>query len=81
MSVIVETYRESGSGLHGSIHVRPVAGQDFPTSLRVRCPKKFAEAYPLGTRFRIDAKLTDREGGQPFLSTYHGWPFDVLGKL
>jgi hypothetical protein len=37
--VIVETYYESGSGLHGDIHVRPVAGQQVSRSLRVRFPK------------------------------------------
>jgi hypothetical protein len=26
-TIIVETYRISGSGLHGDIHVRPVAGE------------------------------------------------------
>jgi hypothetical protein len=33
-TLIVETYRESGSGLHGDIHVRCVRGQEFPQSLR-----------------------------------------------
>ena len=34
--IIVETYYESGSGLHGDIHVRPIAGQQIPQDLRVR---------------------------------------------
>src|ERR1700735_165312 len=25
--IVVETYLESGSGLHGDLHVRPIAGQ------------------------------------------------------
>jgi len=28
--------------------------------------------YPLGTRFLLFAKLTDRLGGTPFLYAYHG---------
>ena len=33
--------------------------------------------YPLGTKFRLNAKLTDRQGGTPFLYAYHGDP-DVV---
>ena len=35
-TIIVETYRISGSGLHGEIHDRPVKGEQFPQSLHVR---------------------------------------------
>ena len=30
-TIVVETYRVSGSSLHGDIHVRPVAGEQFST--------------------------------------------------
>jgi hypothetical protein len=64
--VTVETYvADHTSGLHGKVHVRPVAGQGFSTSLRVRSPKEMRRDYPIGTQFRIYAKLTDREGGEP----------------
>jgi len=66
-TIIVETYYASGSGLHGNIHVRPVEGQGFSQSLHVRSPKEMRRNYPVGTRFRIYAKLTDKEGGAPFL--------------
>jgi len=79
-TVVVETYRESGSGLHGDIHVRTVPDEQFPQSLRVRFPRKVRYAYPVGTRFRVRAKLTDREGGSTFLHTNHAWPFEVLDK-
>ena len=29
IQIVVETYIESGSGLHGDIHVRPIAGQQL----------------------------------------------------
>ena len=77
-TLIVETYRESGSGLHGDIHVRCVEGQEFPRSLRVRSPKQMRRNHPVGTRFRIYAKLIDKEGGNPFLHTHHNWDYDVL---
>ena len=66
-TIIVETYRISGLGLHGDIHVRPVAGEQFPQTLHVRSPKEIRWKYPIGTRFRI----TDIEGGNPFLHTHH----------
>ena len=36
--------------------------------------------YPVGTRFRIYAKLTDKEGDNVFLHTHHNWDYDVLDK-
>jgi hypothetical protein len=77
--IIVETYYESGSGLHGDIHVRPIAGQQIPQDLRVRFPRALRSAYPVGTRFRVYAKLTDREGGGNFIHTNHAWDVEVLG--
>jgi hypothetical protein len=77
--VVVESYRTSRtSGLHGDIHVRPVAGEQFPQTLHVRSPKEMRRKYPVGTRFRIYAKLTDKEGGNPFLHTHHNWDYEVL---
>jgi hypothetical protein len=78
--VIVETYRESGSGLHGDIHVRPIAGEQLPQSLRVRFPKSLRHAHRIGTRFLVYAKLTDRDGGSDFVHTNHAWDVEVLGK-
>lgn len=79
--VEVETYiAERTSGLHGRIHVRPVAGGKFDPSLQVECSKEMIRKYPIGTRFRIWAKLTDREGGRPFLYTSYRWSYDVLAR-
>lgn len=77
--IVVESFRpSSASGLHGSVHIRPVAGQGIPTTLHVECSKKLSKDYPVGTIFRIQAKLTDREGGGEYLYSYFRWPFDVL---
>jgi hypothetical protein len=73
-------YRESGSGLHGDIHVRPIAGQQLPQSLRVRFPKALRHAHEIGTRFLVYAKLTDKDGGNEFVHTNHAWDVEVLGK-
>jgi hypothetical protein len=67
--IIVETYRESGGGLHGDLHVRPIAGQGISRDLRVRFPKALRRAYDLGTHFLVYAKVTN-----------HVWDVEVLGK-
>jgi len=61
---IVESYYpDSAVGLHGPIHIRPVAGEEFPTHLHVECSKDLVnpKIHPVGTRFRIRVKLTDRQ--------------------
>ncbi|RWF58895.1 MAG: hypothetical protein EOS50_01305 [Mesorhizobium sp.] len=76
----VESYREKGSGLHGDVHIRPVAGGHYPTSIRVECPREMRDTgrFPLGTRFSIKVKLTDRAGSGDFLYSHHSWAYTVL---
>ena len=78
-SIVVETYRISGSGLHGDVHVRPVKGEIFPQSLHVRgFSKNVRIAHPIGTRFRVRVKLTDKDGSTPFLHMHHNWDHEVV---
>jgi hypothetical protein len=77
--VVVESFLPaSTSGLHGDVHIRPVAGQGLDTDMFVECSKELSKNYRVGTRFRIKAKVTDREGSRPFLYSYFGWRYDVL---
>jgi hypothetical protein len=76
--VVVESYRESGSGLHGDVHIRPVPGEGFPRGMRVECSKSLSRDYPVGTRFKIKAKLTDKENGGEFLYSYFRWKLEVV---
>lgn len=79
--IIVESYRPSAtSGLHGPVHIRPIAGQLFLPSLQVECAKELSENYPVGTRFKLKVKLTDRDGSGDYLYSYFNWPVEVLGK-
>lgn len=72
--IIVETfYPDNTSGLHGPIHVRPLPGQGLDTSLMVECSKSLVEDYPVGSLFKIKAKVTDRLGSGTFVYSYHGW--------
>lgn len=66
----------------GRLLVRPMAGQAFAPTMRVQCARSMRDPalYPAGTRFLVNARLTDRLGGKPFLYTYHGDPVQVLSK-
>lgn len=57
-----------------AVLIRPVPGQAFAPTLSVQCSRRLSDTglYPLGTRFLLSAKLTDRLGGTPFLYAYHG---------
>lgn len=74
-TIIVESFRP-GSG--SAIHVRPIAGQFYPQHLLVECSRSLTRDFPVGTRFRLQVKLTDRQGDGEFLYSYYGWPFEVL---
>ena len=76
--VIVESYYAVKSGKSTRVHVRPVAGQGYDTKMDVRCRRDMRDVHPIGTKFLIWAKLTDKEGGKPFLSTFHGGPYEVI---
>jgi hypothetical protein len=79
----VESYNaRPDQRLHGGVHVRPVPGRPFSPDLRVECSKKLSDTkyYPVGTRFRMWAKPTDREGGGQFVYSRFRWKYDVLTK-
>ena len=80
-SIEVESYRESQTGgLHGAVHIRPTKGGIYPQDVRVECPREMRDTsrFPLGTVFRVRAKLTDRQGGGSFLYSHHSWAYEVV---
>lgn len=77
--IIVESYRPaSTSGLHGDVHIRPIEGQIFPPSLHVSSSGAMKTDFPVGTRFRILAKLTNRGDGSEYLYSNPQKPLDVV---
>ncbi|WP_242095366.1 hypothetical protein [Sphingomonas sp. CROZ-RG-20F-R02-07] len=80
VTIVAESFRPvSTARLHGKVHMRPASGQQFGQDMMIECSKTLPNAHPVGTRFRMRVKLTDREGGGEFLYSYHGWKVDVLG--
>lgn len=78
--IIVESfYCFDGGARHGHIHIRPVPGQSpYETDMFVECPNELKNAYPVGTKFQIRAKITNKQGGTPFIYTHYSWPYVVL---
>ena len=76
--IIVETYSGVKPGKSSRIHVRPIVGQVFPTSMDVECSRDMRKRHKVGTKFRIWAKETDREGGNPFLYSHFSWPYEIV---
>ncbi len=79
--VIVESFMPlSTSGRHGDVHIRPIPGQVFSPDLFVECSKRLSDTtrHPLGTKFKIRAKLACKLGGTDFLYSYFGWKYDVV---
>ena len=77
----VESYYESGSGLHGNVHIRPLPGQPpFETYMRIECSKELmnSKIHKVGTQFLIRAKITSRQGGTPFIYSSYAWPYTVI---
>lgn len=80
----IHAYREvaveSVPDPRSALRIRPMAGQAFAPTLSVQCSRRMTDPalYPVGTKFLLSAKLTDRMGGPPFLYAWHGDPVLVL---
>lgn len=75
---LFETYKQVGEASSSRIRVRPLAGQGLDGNMKVRCSKALRSEHPIGTIFRLKAKVTSREGGTPFLHAPHTWPYEVI---
>ncbi|MDP3842121.1 MAG: hypothetical protein Q8Q81_05910 [Oxalobacteraceae bacterium] len=74
--LVVESFIPAGAGGKRRVRLRPVQGQAYSSTLAVQCSTRLTDGnrFPLGTKFLLLAKLTDRLGGTPFLYAYHGDP-------
>jgi hypothetical protein len=78
--IIVESFiPDNLSGKKGLIHMRPIPNQEpFLTSMYVACSRNLTYGYPLGTKFRIKAKITQCDGTL-FIYTHYKWSYEVYG--
>ena len=76
--VVVETYRAIGEASGSDVRVRPLPGQQYPVDMHVECSKGMRKSHPIGTKFKIMAKVKNKEGGPDFLYSSYRWDYDVL---
>jgi hypothetical protein len=77
--IIVETYTNLDAKRgKDSVRVRPISGQTlFPIHLNVECSRAIREKYPIGTQFRIKAKLSVMKG-KTYVYSSHNWPYQII---
>jgi hypothetical protein len=78
MDVVIETYRNTSGGSSKSVRARPISGQGLDTSMNVECSSKMRKSHPVGTRFLLSAKITNREDGPDFLYSHFNSPYKVV---
>jgi hypothetical protein len=78
--VIIETFKNIGNSSSKSVRARPISGQGLNVTMKVECSSKMRKDHPVGTLFLLEAKVTDREGGTPFLYAHYNSPYKVVSK-
>jgi hypothetical protein len=75
--VIIESYRAIGEQSAHAVRARPLPGQGLPAVMCVECSSKMRERYPIGTKFKILAKIKDTDR-DPHLYTSWQWKYEVV---
>ena len=78
--VIIQTYKRSGGGSSKSVRARPIDGQGLNTSMNVECSSPMRKNNPIGTLFLLEAKVTNRENGPPFLYAHFETPYKIISE-
>lgn len=75
----VETFiPENHEPTDADIRVRPLEGQGLSTDLRVECPRSIRSKYPVGTKFKMKARLIERYPDALILYNHHSWLMDPI---
>ncbi len=75
---IIQTYENHGEPSNKRVRAKAVHGQGVATDRKVACSEGMRLSHPVGTFFKVECKVTDREGGTPFLYRHHSWPYEVV---
>lgn len=76
---IIQTYENPGEPSTKRIRARPLPGQGVSTDRKVECSIDMRNAHPIGTCFKVECKVTDREG-TIFLYRHYRWPYAVVTR-
>lgn len=75
---IIETFINQGESTDAKIRARPVEGQGYDTNMRVECSRNMRKNYPVGTKFKLLVKVTNRQGGKAFLYSPFNADYEVV---
>lgn len=75
---IVQTYKNLGEPSSKKVRVRAIPGQGVATDRNVECSEGMRLAHPVGSHFKVKCKVTDREGGKPFLYRHFKWDYELV---
>jgi hypothetical protein len=75
--IVIETYGGTKEYSTGAPPARPLPGQGLDTNLKVECSGSMRRNHPVGTKFLIEAKLTEAHG-TPFLYSSYRWSWKTL---
>lgn len=67
MEIIVETYHNPGEPSSNLVRVRPIAGQKLSENYRVWCSVQMRKAKPVGSLFRVQVTVVQRQRGDSYL--------------
>ena len=56
---LIETFWGLSEQSEKKVRARPVAGQGLSPNMRVECSSSMRKNHPVGTKFIVDAKITD----------------------
>ncbi|SCZ84275.1 hypothetical protein [Nitrosomonas mobilis] len=76
-NVIIETFHHTGGSSKHSIRARPLLGQGLSTSMRVECSSSMREGHPLGTLFKVRAKIKNTVQ-ELHLYTSWQWAYEII---
>lgn len=77
--IIVQSVLTNERGKHGPVHIKPLPNQEpYLETMYVQCSKVLSTDFPVGTKFRIKAKIIQPIGKRAFASSHYTWPFDII---
>ena len=76
----IETVWHNSGGSKEGIRARPLPNQGLDTNMFVECSTKMRQSQPVGAVFEIQATVTSKEGGTPFLYTSYRWPYRIVSR-
>jgi hypothetical protein len=75
--VIIETFHHTGGNSKHTIRARPLPGQGLSCSLRVECSSSMRDRHPVGTLFKVRAKIKDTAQDHHLYTSWQ-WAYEIV---